>query len=158
MGTIMKKEFHRELSWNVTSIMTHKSIIQQTLHKLEVDIVLIQETFLKSHNWFKLPNSTLYKSDLLHYTRGGINSKKQIQPIWRPLAYMSACVQTPFLWSGSHLLAEFNAKHFIRVNHCTILKRAHQTRYFTKHYRFKSILQKNPETYEQTDKKYKTAS
>lgn len=54
----------RVLSWNATSMKTkdRKPALRQTLEDLQIDVTIIQETFLKPNDNFRIPNYTTYRT------------------------------------------------------------------------------------------------
>lgn len=69
------------LSWNANSIIDKFIELQELLEDKNIDIFLIQETFLKPHKKFGIPNYKIYRTDRLDGKCGGtlIGIKKNIK-------------------------------------------------------------------------------
>ena len=59
------------VSWNANGILHKKAELCDFLAKHSVDAILIQETFLKPHNKFKVPHFKIYRNDRLSGPKGG---------------------------------------------------------------------------------------
>lgn len=59
------------LSWNANSISSKGPELDQFLYEQSIDVVLLQETFLKPGDNFQLPNYTLYRNDRVRGRGGG---------------------------------------------------------------------------------------
>lgn len=78
--------FHRTTSltiatWNARNIKSQKDEVIQFLQEHSIDILLVQETFLKPSDRFKLPNFRVHRLDRLNGPGGGlaILTKKNLQ-------------------------------------------------------------------------------
>lgn len=60
--------------WNAQSITnkTKQTELEHFLNSERIDILLIAETFLKTHHSFAIKNYTIYRNDRLHQAHGGV--------------------------------------------------------------------------------------
>ena len=59
------------ISWNANSVKGKMGELKEFLYEAEVDILLIQETFLKPTDPLKVPNYNIYRNDRLTGRGGG---------------------------------------------------------------------------------------
>jgi exonuclease III len=65
---------HRPLkiiAFNVNGIWRQRYELSKQLQDLHIDVVLLSETHLKSHEKFCIPNYHFYRSDRFRGTKGG---------------------------------------------------------------------------------------
>lgn len=68
----MDRQNLKIVSWNANSIKDKKMELQDFIHNHRPDIVLLQETFLKSNDKFGMPNYITYRTDRDNGRGGGV--------------------------------------------------------------------------------------